>query len=386
MDNKVVIKSVCKHKRDGPLPTIVKFQNGTLAGISDHNAQFCALVAKERKRKRVLVAAGRSIYTGDVQENELYETYLCVRNKKTNEAHLMPVAEALLSNNVYRELEQQNKKPLLDKDHASKKLLKEFGGRKGSRFASTRDAMSVNMDMLRKDLDETVQESIQPDDFYDDDTLGNIDNTEYLASITPKFDKNATTVKDIYDVEDVVPRTVLEKLDKEAKVVFATPLESLPLESEYLRDALKCIQAKEIPSRKDFLNIKLIMFMDALQTLILMHKRQMKKVELSRISECVENDIRQRFADPLVAKSFTRTGYTIEKALTHFIVLALLISDNFEVNVNVLSSTLRVSKKRIVTFAHIVNARLKSRSEVLSLHLPSKMPHLPTGGRFRRKK
>jgi len=126
--------------------------------------------------------------------------------------------------------------------------------------------------------------------------------------------------------------------------------------------------------------------MDALQSLIALRKRQMKFVELSRITEKVETDIRRRFADPNVAKTCTRTTFSTEKALTHFIVLALLISEKHEVDVNILSQILRTSKQRIITYAHIVNARPKSRSDVLSLRLPSTVPPLTVSKRFQRKK
>lgn len=126
--------------------------------------------------------------------------------------------------------------------------------------------------------------------------------------------------------------------------------------------------------------------MDALQTLISLRSRQMQKVELSKITEKIENDIRERFADPNVAKRGTRTNFSAEKALTHFIVLALLISEKHEVDLNVLSRALATSKERIKQYAHIANALPKSRSDVLALRLPSKVPALKTARRFQRKK
>lgn len=158
------------------------------------------------------------------------------------------------------------------------------------------------------------------------------------------------------------------------------------IESDYLREYIKGIQDKENTTAKDFLNIKLIIYMDALQSLIALRKRQMKHVELSRITEKVENDIRGRFADPLASKSCTRTNFSTEKALTHFIVLALLISDKYEVNATTLSRILRTSKQRIISYAHIVNARPKSRSDILALRVPSSVPELTISKRFQRKK
>ncbi|KAH8417785.1 hypothetical protein KR222_005796, partial [Zaprionus bogoriensis] len=366
----------------------VNFQNGSLGGSADFS--LIESTNNRNQRKRALVLAGENIYLGDVQQSQEFDTYICVRNKLTNKATILPVQQALLSNNIYEQLQAKESQPMLSKEHAVKKLLKEFGGRKASRYVANREEMMVNVEVVRKELDETVQSSVrnQGEEGDEDDTLPevNASNAEYLATLVPKCDKTATKVAEVYDVEDVVPKTLLDRLDEEAKSVYAAPVETLPIESDYLRECIKRIQDKEITSKKDFLNIKLIIYMDALQSLIALRKRQMKHVELSRITEKVENDIRRRFADPNVSKSCTRTEFSTEKALTHFIVLALLISDKHEVDVEVLSRLLRTSKQRIISYAHIVNARPKSRSNVLSLRLPSTVPDLTVSRRFQRKK
>ncbi|SPP88023.1 uncharacterized protein LOC117589710 [Drosophila guanche] len=386
MDDNTVVETVCSHQHDEQ-PILLKFQNGSLGGIAD----FTLVESKKNKRKHAAVVAGEELYTGELEDSQQFDTYICLRNKSTNKVQVIPVQQALLSNNVYRELAKKEKEkvlPILTKEHAAKKLLKEFGGRKASRLVDNREKMMVNVEVVRQDLDETVQGGAQNEDGEDDDTLADVNtsNKEYLASIVPKFDQTATKISEVFDVEDVVPANLLQRLDEEAKVVYATPLDQLPIESEYLRGCLKAIQDKEITSKQDFLNIKLIIYMDALQSLIALRSRQMKRVELSRITEKIENDIRHRFEDPNVAKSCTRTNYSTEKALTHFIVLALLISDKHEVDVNVLSRTLRTTKERIKSYAHIVNARPKARSDVLTLRLPSTVPALAKARSFQRRK
>ncbi|KAM8705058.1 hypothetical protein ACLKA7_009509 [Drosophila subpalustris] len=387
MDDKILIETVHNRKPDEHVPTMMTFQNGSLGAT----ANFSLIESKNKRnpRKRALVIAGKNVYTGDLEDNQQFDTYICIRNKSTNKATIVPVQNALLSNNIYKKLEMKNNLPVLSKEHATRKLLKEFGGRKASRFVANHEEMMVNVDVVRQELDETVQSSVrQEGEEEDDDTLPevNANNAEYLATIVPKFNKMATKISEVYDLEDVVPQSLLDRLDEEAKSVHASPLESLPIESDYLRDCIKRIQDKEVPSRQDFLNIKLIIYMDALQSLIALRKRQMNRVELSRITEKVENNIRERFADPNAAKFCARTNFSTEKALTHFIVLALLINDKHEVDVNILSQALRTSKQRIVSYAHIVNARPKTRSDMLTLRLPSTVPPLTVSRRFQRKK
>ncbi|XP_017113630.1 uncharacterized protein LOC108136779 [Drosophila elegans] len=384
MEDKTEIETVCDHKRDEHLPAILKFQNGSLLG----SGEFCTVESKADQKKQALVVAGDQMYTGDLQDSQEFDTYICLRNKATNKVQIVPVQQALLSNHIYKKLERQKRTaPMLSREHANKKLLKEFGGRKASRFVDNHEQMMVNVEVVRQDLDETVKASTMNEE-NEDETLADvsISNEDYLATIVPKFDKEATELSGVYDVKDVISSELLERLDEEAKVVFSTPLQTLPIKSEYLKTCLGRIQEKTITSKQDFLHIKLIIYMDALQSLISLRSRQMQRVELSRITEKIENDIRRRFADPNVAKRGTRTNFSTEKALTHFIVMSLLISEKYEVDINVLSRALATSKDKIKQYAHIVNALPKSRSDILSLRLPSKVPALKLARRFQRKK
>lgn len=204
------------------------FQNGSLGAT----ANFSLIESKNNRhsRKRALVIAGKNVYSGEIEDNQEFDTYICIRNKSTNKATIVPVQQALLSNNIYKKLEMKNSQPMLSKEHATKKLLKEFGGRKASRYVANNEEMMVNVDVVRKELDETVQSSVRHEEGEDDDTLPevNANNAEYLATIVPKFDKTATKVSDVYDIVDVVPQSLLDRLEEEAKSVYDAPLETLP--------------------------------------------------------------------------------------------------------------------------------------------------------------
>ncbi|KAH8268067.1 hypothetical protein KR018_011224 [Drosophila ironensis] len=371
-----------------PCVCLVKFQNGSFDG----NGEFAVVAPKSGGKKQALVKAGGQFYAGELKGGEEYDTYVCIRDKETGKMHIIPVEQALLSNHVYKKLEREKRKaPLLSREHANMKLLKEFGGRKASRYVDNQEKMVVNVDVVRQDLDETVKSSTLRDQEEGqeegNESLGDVSatNEEYLASIVPKFDKEATNLDRVFLPEDVVGSALLDRLEEEAKMIHAKAATTLPFKSDYLKECVARIQSKGIASKQDFLHIKLIIYMDALRNLISLRSRQIQKAELSGITEKVENDIKRRFADPNLAKRGARTNYTTEKALTHFIVLAVLISDKKEVDLNVLSQALATSKDRIKQYAHIVNVLPKSRSDILALRLPSKVPALKTASRFKRK-
>lgn len=203
----------------------MKFQNGSLGGTGD----FCTIESTRERKKQALVVAGKQAYTGDLQDSQQFDTYICLRNKSTNKVQIVPVQQALLSNHIYQQLDRQKRKlPMLSREHANKKLLKEFGGRKASRFVDNHEKMLVNVDVVRQDLDETVKSAVQQEG--EDDPLADIStsNEAYLATIVPKCYKTATDLDRIYDVWDLIPRALLERLDEEAKVVFSTPAQDLP--------------------------------------------------------------------------------------------------------------------------------------------------------------
>jgi len=185
-------------------------------------------LSKEHASKKLLKEFGGRKASRFVDNREQMMVNVDVVRQDLDET--VPVQQALMSNHIYKQLEREGKKiPTLSKEHASKKLLKEFGGRKASRFVDNREQMMVNVDVVRQDLDETVKSVAQNED-EDEDTLADVtvNNEEYLASIVPKFDKEAIELDAVYDVENVIPKDLLDRLDEEAKVVFSTPAQTLP--------------------------------------------------------------------------------------------------------------------------------------------------------------
>ncbi|XP_017480358.1 PREDICTED: uncharacterized protein LOC108369702 [Rhagoletis zephyria] len=374
MKEKATIEKVYARKRTASMPTLLNFQNGQLAAVSKHATQFCRLLQKSGKSpvKVAMVTAKDQIYHGVVDGGEapaLTDTYICVRNKITNKVRIIPIEQATLSNHIYNTLEQKPL-PTLTAEHTKAVLMKQFGGRKAARFAANQETNKINVDVLRNDLENTVRET---------DLNGQVEekpNTEHNFDILrPKFNKDAKKLEEVYNVHDIVPGELLDRLDEESKVVYSTPVDKLPLQSEFLCKCVKQIQ-DSTPTPEGFLNLKLIIYMDCLLSLLKTRARSLKSVELSGITEKAENDVRTRFSDPN-SKPFSRTPHTSEKALCYFIVMATIISENFSVDLNVLSQELGVSKQKLLKFAHIVNVCRAPKTDLLTLRLPSKVTTLP---------
>lgn len=85
-----------------------------------------------------------------------------------------------------------------------------------------------------------------------------------------------------------------------------------------------------------------------------------------------------------ISFSGSRTVFSTEKALCHFIVMAFLVTDNYQTDAAVLSQELNAPRAKVVKYAHIVYGLPKSRTSVLALKLPRNVPPLPT--KFSRKR
>uniref|UniRef100_A0A1I8PN50 DNA-directed RNA polymerase I subunit RPA49 n=2 Tax=Stomoxys calcitrans TaxID=35570 RepID=A0A1I8PN50_STOCA len=382
MKEKVEIEKVYTRKKNGVVPTLMKFQNGKLAAFTKENIEFTRLRCKEDANKfGALLMANGSLYQGlinNTEASELTDTYICVRNKRTNKMTIVPIDQVNLRNTIYGGLDQIKKSSLSD-DVTKMTLLKKFGGRKASRFVNDQEKMRMDISVVQDSLTETVNESMLDAD----DGVDQVDNTKYFDSIRPPCNKDAEHVRDIYKISDVVPTELMNRMEEEAKTVYQTSLDQIPISSEYLKQTIASIQ-QSTASVENLQRLKLIIYMDSLLNLIKSRVRSLNKAELSQISEKVENNVRERFSDPNSSASGSRTAFSTEKALCHFLVLAFLINDKFEADASILSQELNAPRAKVIKYAHIVYGLPKSRTSILALKLPNKVPPLPT--KFARRK
>ncbi|XP_023304250.2 DNA-directed RNA polymerase I subunit rpa49 [Lucilia cuprina] len=383
MKEKVEIDKVYNRKKNGVVPTLLKFQNGKLSAFTKENTHFCRLRSRQDKNVMgaLLVANGHT-YQGlidDSDASELTDTYICVRNKVTNKMTIIPIDQVTLKNSIYQDIDQTQREAL--SDHVRKMtLLKKFGGRKASRYINDKEKMHMDIKIVQEELQNTVEEA----GLEENEAEESVDNTAYLDKIRPPMNVEAKQVSDVYALEDVVPMDLLNRLDEEAKTVYQTQIDQIPIQSEFLKKLIETIQ--QSPADKEGLDrLKLIIYMDSLLKLIKSRVKSLKKANLSDISEKVENNVRDRFSDPNSSFSGCRTSFSTEKALCHFIVLALLVSDNYSVDGAVLSQELNAPRSKVNKYAHIVQALPKSRTSILTLRLPKSVPPVPTSFAKRKK-
>uniref|UniRef100_A0A1A9W3X3 DNA-directed RNA polymerase I subunit RPA49 n=1 Tax=Glossina brevipalpis TaxID=37001 RepID=A0A1A9W3X3_9MUSC len=366
MKDKVKIEKIFTAKKDDLLPTLITFQNGELLAFNKSETEFWRLKRQGNNSSAALLALNGQTYHGLINSGEasdLTDTYVCIRKKAKNMLVITPVDYASLSNNVMTQMDDASSRlESLPEDT----LLKKFGGRKAMRYISDKEKTRVNLNLVQEDLQAQVEAGPSTNE------ESSADNITYYDSIRPPFNAQANTVSEVYKLNDIVPQDLLDRLEEEARTIYQTKIDEIPIKCEYLLTKINDLQ-KTALNAEIILKIKMVLYMDCLFNLITSKARSLIKTELSEISEKVENVVRERFADPN-RYSGCRSSFSTEKALCHFIVLALLLDSNYQIDALMLSQELKTPRAKIIRYAHLVQATPKPRSSILTLRLPKLVP------------
>lgn len=366
-NDKPYIEKVYPKNDNATQPVILKFQNGKLASAGKELAQYSAALHKDKNVTAAVVTVNGHIYHGiTTSGKDLTDSYICVRNRTTNKVRIIPVDQVLLRNHVYNVLEKETNLQKMSKETSALTLLKQFGGRKANRSLISAKNMQVNVDFVKDDLDNTVKDANIEEENNENET------SQFYDRIRPKFNEAAKALSEVYQVTDLVPQNLLDRLDEEATMVHSTPVENLPITSEYLKSCIKNLQEATL-SPEHSLHIKLIIYIDALINMLRTRVRRFDKIKLSEITEKVGDNIRSSFRDPNSPKNPLRTSFSNEKGLCYLIVLVVLISKDYQIGIDTLAQELCMPKNRIVKFANLVCVRRIPKTEKFALKLPSKI-------------
>lgn len=364
--DKVVCDEIHMRAEGLTTPVLLQFQNGELkTAHKETTLYFPAKKEGETSKNHAVVVTKGSVYSGPILDssNDLVDTYICVRNKETDKVRILALDQVKLINHVYEEKANTQFK-LLSREVAFETAVRNFGSRKDVRVLNNRQRNKIDIDVFRDQLETTVEAADVTENSEQVATTEDI-----LDRIRPTCNKDAKNLHQIFTVTDVIPLELLDRLDEEVSCLSVTNVEDIPISSEFLKQTFVALK-KGPQSTQTLLKIKMIIYMDALLALIKSRSISLNKVTLSHITEKVETDIRKRFSDE---NSFNnrRTDITNEKAICYFLVLAFLINDKFELDLEMLTRELSLSKVKILKYANLVYAICKKSGKFLQLVLPS---------------
>ncbi|EZA53906.1 hypothetical protein DMN91_009942 [Ooceraea biroi] len=365
MKMKAIIEEVIVQP-DKIQPIIVDFQIGKLKD-DEVKSMSCGLFRDQTRDKTVLALSnGRIVYKGyePDPEKESVRTMLVLHNKKTGKVRLI-------------EAERWQVTPVLDKpviedsrhnvDEKIVMLNKQFGSKKVKRRTEQFEKMKVDVDAVKDQLEKAVL-NVEIDKMDLSNQLPANESAE--AALLPPCNRDATNVKDVYNVYDIIPRSKLETLYEHAMEVLNGNVEG---KSKFFKHTLRSIQSDLDNANK----IALLLYIEMINAWFVMPLRDAKKrdVVVCQVSEEVNQYIIDTYS-VASANGRSRPNTMKDKGLIHCMILALTVS-NFMLDLDSFREMLgiRTSLKKLTDLAKIIGATAsKEDKKVMVLKVPLPKP------------
>ncbi|CAO1421726.1 unnamed protein product [Diamesa tonsa] len=358
LKSKVVSIDLLEQNTAGPI--LAFFQNG----FSKSEVSCTRVEDEETKKNYAVVATQSNIYCCDTKDENLnahLNTFLAIRNKRTNKTRLVQVMQGNFKSQHYDDDNSKFKHNILDQ----KILHRKFGGKKALAKFEKREKTTVNVEVLAEAIEKTLDnigENFFEEDIFDKDQA---ERVKLANEIFPTMIGTTKNPREVYTLEALIGDAMITNLESPAYALLETAPSKLPFINTYLTDIIKAIQVSKEPDTP--FNIRKVItciYTDALIRLINTKHSAISTAELSLISADLEKEIRKKFIQAQVKQA--KSKYTEQKAIIYYLLLTLLASDNLEVHLDHVIEGLNVSKKTIMKYAAVFGGRVK-RNQFLYL-------------------
>ncbi|KAJ8925362.1 hypothetical protein NQ315_009192 [Exocentrus adspersus] len=363
-----IIKKVITKNEDSRA-VVVDFQNGKIKSQECDNLES-SLYRSEDGKRIAGVTNGSLLYTGLIDtDNDLYNNFLLVHNKVTGKVRLIQVDCCTVS----ACLDKKNNN-IMDVSEASAsnsitELNKQFGSKRSKRSTEQRERLNMDINTVKEQLEETVS-NIKIDETDTVSTAPSENDNVYR----PKINRDASTVDQVYNLEDIVPMSVLNTLSEEAVEIIEdadlTKNSLAPFISKSISEILEYAPDElKIHRITIFLYINyLIKFMNTPV------KNFTKKFILCDRSPQVNNHILDNYSIITASHNRTRPLTMKDKVLCSILVLAALAMD-YEVNIEALAKDFKIGIKKAMEVSRVLAFSPSAKNKnVVTLKLPLPEP------------
>nr|XP_033332439.1 DNA-directed RNA polymerase I subunit rpa49-like isoform X1 [Megalopta genalis] len=356
-------------------PIIVNFQNGELKD-EEAKKMECGLFYDSKKNKRTLALSnGQIVYRGYKPDTsqDLMRTMLVLHNKKTGKVRMVHVERWQVTPVLEKPVTENGSATTHEKVAM---LNKQFGSKKMKRKTEQFEKLKVNVDFVKEQLEQTVID-VEIDK---NDLSVQLANNEYITNTTlPKCNREAKTVKDVYDIYDIIPQEKLETLYDKA-IETLNDDSSLVGGSKFFHRTIKFLHTDPDKTKKT----ALLLYIQAVASWLNMPMKDGKKrgIEVCEASQEVNSHI----LDTYSVQSTTgrlRPASIKDKGVIHCMILALIIC-NFILDIELLATTFshKIGMKKLLDLARIIGATsTKEDKKIITLKIP-----LPPAAVLRRSK
>ncbi|KYN14092.1 PREDICTED: uncharacterized protein LOC108766111 [Trachymyrmex cornetzi] len=347
-------------------PIIVNFQNGELKD-EEIKEISCGLYREQKDNKTVLALSnGHIVYKGNRPDckKESTRTMLVLHNKRTGKVRLFE-AERWEVAPVLEKLDNQDN--ISDVDHKIMMLNKKFGSKKVKRRTEQFEKLKVNVENVKEQLEKAVS-NVE----IDRQELSNqLPNDDCLNAILPVCNRNASNVKDVYNVYDIIPRSKLEMLFEHAMKITD---EDMKEKAEFFKHTLRIMQSDPDKVNK----VALLLYIEMINEWFAIKFARKRDIVVCSISEEVNQHIIDTYSVS-GPNGRLRPNFMTDKGLLHSLILALTIS-NFTLDLEMfrLMFKKRTSLKKLMGLTKLIGAvSSKDDKKIIMLKVPMPPPVSP---------
>ncbi|XP_032680839.1 uncharacterized protein LOC116848644 [Odontomachus brunneus] len=346
-------------------PIIVDFQNGELKD-EEVKSMSCGVFHDQIKDKTVLALSnGQMVYKGykPNPKKQLTRKMLVLHNKNTGKIRLIEAELWDVTPVLQKPVIEENTNNVDDKIAI---LNKQFGSKKVKRRTEQYEKLKMNVDSVKDQLEKTVS-NIE----VDRKDLSTEVPTEYITNTNlPTCNREATNVKDVYNIYDIVPKSKLETLYDQAMEILKGAIEGKP---KFFTRTLRTIQSDPDNVNK----VALLLYIETVNAWFTMPMKEAKKrdIVICPVSEEMNAHIINTYSISS-ASGRLRPNTVKDKAIIHCLILALTIS-NYMLDLESfrLMMGTRTSLKKLLDLAKIIGAMPnKDDKKIITLKIPLPEP------------
>lgn len=346
--------AISKYNELGFIFTTANFQSGLPINTDEIIAKRVDDV--DGGTKFSLIATPNNVYKADISNpgSQLVNTFLAVRNRRTNCIKLIPVKSANFKHSAFDDTHSIYENNIVD---VKKVMAKEFGGKKALAGYEKTKKSQPNIEVLEESLEKQLNK-LDDNKFFEKDLLESAAGSKSML-IFPNIDvSDGVSVRDVFNVKKLIGIDTVEFLSEAAVELLNMDQKTIKLASNYLTLSVKAIQTRAQPDSPENLEkVALLLYIDSLVRLQNNKKRKWDQVALSPFSPSLAHEIRKKFT---TQGNIANSKSTKQKGLIFYIILMLMSTETLAIDIShLLEGIADLTKTDLLKYAQIIGAKVK---------------------------
>lgn len=152
----------------------------------------------------------------------------------------------------------------------------------------------------------------------------------------------------------------MEHLKEVAIQVLKAKPDKLPFTTKYLNDCVHALQITKQPDSSENLErIAMFIYIDGLVHLLNSRKRSLDGIELSKMSNFVERDIRKKFS---YQENMTNSKFTRQKGIIYYLIMLLISTDTLQIELDEALEGVDLTRTELIKYATVFGAKVKNKT------------------------